>query len=277
LRNALTVLAAPLVARALAACGSSDSSSNTTSAATAGAPRANACTKERLGTQTAGTLTVATDKPAYPPYFEDDKPSNGKGFDSTVAYALAGQLGFAKSDVKWVSVPFNASYAAGPKKFDFDVNEISITPGRSRVVDFSAPYFTAPQALVVPKGCKLIGAKTLADVRGAKIGVQVGTTSFDAVQQVIKPSNQPKVFNNSTDVVTAPKNSQVDGVVVDLPTAFYVTSAQVTGSKIIGQFDAPGGDKSGALLAKGSPLTACVSKAVTTLQSSGALKKIYDT
>ena len=129
---------------------------------------------------------------------------------------------------------------------------------------------------MVPKGSKLTGATSLADVRSAKIGVQVGTTSFDAVKEVIKPDTDPKVFNNSTDVVTALKQGQVDGVVVDLPTAFYVTAAQVKGSKIIGQFEAPGGDKWGALLAKGSPLTSCVSKAITELDSSGELKKIYD-
>jgi polar amino acid transport system substrate-binding protein len=268
---ALLLLTAALV---LVACGDDDSSSSKPSAqATA---KAEACSKDNLKTKTAGTLTVATDKPAFPPYFEDDNPTNGKGFESAVAYAIAAKLGYAKDEVKWTVVPFNASYAPGPKQFDFDVNQISITPKRQKAVDFSAPYFTAPQALVVPKGSKLTGAKSLADVRAAKIGVQVGTTSFDAVKEVIKPDTDPKVFNNSTDVVTALKQGQVDGVVVDLPTAFYVTAAQVKGSKIIGQFQAPGGDKWGALLAKGSPLTACVSKAITSLQSSGELKKIYD-
>jgi polar amino acid transport system substrate-binding protein len=268
---ALLLLTAALF---LPACGDDDSSSSKPAAqATA---KADACSKDNLKTKTAGTLTVATDKPAYPPYFEDDDPTNGKGFESAVAYAIAAKLGYTKDEVKWTVVPFNASYAPGPKQFDFDVNQISITPKRERVVDFSAPYFTAPQALVVPKGSKLTGAKSLADVRAARIGVQVGTTSFDAVKEVIKPDTDPKVFNNSTDVVTALKQGQVEGVVVDLPTAFYVTAAQVKGSKIIGQFEAPGGDKWGALLAKGSPLTSCVSKAITELDSSGELKKIYD-
>jgi polar amino acid transport system substrate-binding protein len=268
---ALLLLTAALF---LVACGDDDSSSSKPAAqATA---KADACSKDNLKTKTPGTLTVATDKPAYPPYFEDDNPTNGKGFESAVAYAIAAKLGYAKDEVKWTVVPFNASYAPGPKQFDFDVNQISITPKRQKVVDFSAPYFTAPQALVVPKGSKLTGAKSLADVRAARIGVQVGTTSFDAVKEVIKPDTDPKVFNNSTDVVTALKQGQVEGVVVDLPTAFYVTAAQVKGSKIIGQFEAPGGDKWGALLAKGSPLTSCVSKAITTLDSSGELKKIYD-
>jgi polar amino acid transport system substrate-binding protein len=269
------LIALLLLALLVGACGSDDDSASSKPAATATA-KADACTKDNLKTQTPGTLTVATDKPAYPPYFEDDKPANGKGFESAVAYAVADQLGFAKEDVKWTVVPFNASYAPGPKQFDFDVNQISITAKRKKAVDFSAPYFTAPQALVVPKGSKLAGASSLADVRSAKIGVQVGTTSFDAVKEVVKPSTDPKVFNNSTDVVTALKQKQVDGVVVDLPTAFYVTAAQVEGSKIVGQFEAPGGDEWGALLAKGSPLTACVSQAITKLQSSGELKQIYD-
>ena len=268
---ALLLLTAALL---LVACGDDDSSSSKPAAKATTV--ADACSKDNLKTKTPGTLTVATDKPAYPPYFEDDNPTNGKGFESAVAYAIATKLGYAKDEVKWTVVPFNASYAPGPKQFDFDVNQISITPKREKVVDFSAPYFTAPQALVVPKGSKLVGAKSLADVRSAKIGVQVGTTSFDAVKEVIKPDTDPKVFNNSTDVVTALKQGQVDGVVVDLPTAFYVTAAQVKGSKIIGQFEAPGGDKWGALLAKGSPLTSCVSKAITELDSSGELKKIYD-
>jgi len=268
---ALLLLTAALF---LVACGDDDSSSSKPAAKATTV--ADACSKDNLKTKTPGTLTVATDKPAYPPYFEDDNPTNGKGFESAVAYAIATKLGYSKDEVKWTVVPFNASYAPGPKQFDFDVNQISITPKRQKVVDFSAPYFTAPQALVVPKGSKLTGAKSLADVRAAKIGVQVGTTSFDAVKEVIKPDTDPKVFNNSTDVVTALKQGQVEGVVVDLPTAFYVTAAQVKGSKIIGQFDAPGGDKWGALLAKGSPLTSCVSKAITELDSSGELKKIYD-
>ena len=268
---ALLLLTAALF---LVACGDDDSSSSKPAAKATTV--ADACSKDNLKTKTPGTLTVATDKPAYPPYFEDDNPTNGKGFESAVAYAIATKLGYSKDEVKWTVVPFNASYAPGPKQFDFDVNQISITPKREKVVDFSAPYFTAPQALVVPKGSKLTGAKSLADVRAAKIGVQVGTTSFDAVKEVIKPDTDPKVFNNSTDVVTALKQGQVEGVVVDLPTAFYVTAAQVKGSKIIGQFEAPGGDKWGALLAKGSPLTACVSKAITELDSSGELKKIYD-
>jgi polar amino acid transport system substrate-binding protein len=164
-----------LCAVAIAACGSSNKDTTTSAAATSTAA-SDKCSKENLTTRTPGVLTVATDSPAFPPYFEDNKPENGKGFESAVAYAIAKQLGFANADVKWVKQPFNGSYAPGPKRFDFDVNQISITPERSKAVDFSAPYFTAPQAIVVPKGSKYAHVTSLADLQHAKFGVQVGTS-----------------------------------------------------------------------------------------------------
>jgi polar amino acid transport system substrate-binding protein len=245
-------------------------------AAPTGSTTANACTPGNLATHTKGTLTVATDKPAYPPYFENNDPTNGKGFESAVAYAIADQLGFSQADVKWVVEPFNASYAPGPKSFDFDVNQISITPARAKQVDFSSPYYTANQAVVALNGSDAAKAKSLADLKNVQIGVQIGTTSLDAVRGEIQPSTQEKVFDNSNDVVTALKQGQVDAVVVDLPTALYITAAQVQDSTIVGQFPAPGGDRFGALLSRGSPLTACVSKAIDHLRSSGELKRITD-
>ena len=251
-----------------AGCGSttSDSTSSTVAAAD--------CTPNKMQTQTPGELTVATDKPAYPPYFEGDDPTNGKGFESATAYAIAHQLGYSPSDVKWVTEPFNSSYAPGPKDFDFDVNQISITPPRAQHVDFSAPYYTANQAVVASKGSSAASATSLADLKDASIGVQIGTTSLDAVNSEIQPSNQPKVFNDSNDVVTALKEGQVDAVVVDLPTALYLTAAQVPSATIVGQFPAPGGDQWGALLGKGSSLTSCVSHAIDEMRSSGELGKI---
>jgi polar amino acid transport system substrate-binding protein len=257
-------------ALALSACGSSNDSTSSTPAA-ASTTAAQSCDKANLDLYKSGQLTVATDKPAFPPYFEDNKPENGKGFESAVAYAIAKKLGFAPTEVKWVVEPFNSSYAPGPKKFDFDVNQISINPARSKRVDFSAPYFTAPQAVVVPKGSSASSVTSLADLAKAKIGVQLGTTSLDAVNQTVKPSQQPQVYNDSNDVVQALKQKRIDAVVVDLPTAFYITAAQVPGSKIVGQFAAPGGDNWGALLAKDSKLTPCVSKAVGELKSDGTL------
>ena len=273
------LLAAALVAAALTltACGDDDGEDSTTNAqsgqSTATAP---SCDKADLDLQTAGQLTIGTDKPAFPPYFEDDDPTNGKGFESAVAYAIANQLGFEKTDVKWTVVPFNASYKPGPKDFDFDVNQISINEQRKRAVDFSEPYYEAPQAVIVPKGSAAASAKSLSDLADAQIGVQIGTTSLDAVTATIKPSKQPKVFDDSNAVVTALKQGQVDAVVTDLPTALYLSAAEVPNSTVVGQFSAPGGDQWGALLQKDSPLTACVSEAITKLKDSGELEKITE-
>jgi polar amino acid transport system substrate-binding protein len=264
------------LALALAACGSSNDGSATTATSSPAAqkPAGPACDNASLALKSPGKLTIGTDKPAYPPYFEDDDPTNGKGFESAVAYAVAQQLGFAQTEVSWVVVPFNSSYAPGPKKFDFDINQISITPKRAERVDFSEPYFTAPQAVVAPKGSPAAGATSLADLAKTKIGVQVGTTSLDAVNASIKPSTQPQVYNDSNDTVRALKSKRIDAIVVDLPTAFYLTAAEVPGSKIVGQFEAPGGDRWGLLLQKGSKLTPCLNQALAKLSSSGQLKRL---
>ena len=262
-----------LAAFTAAACGDDDDSSGSNSSSTTAG--ADACATDQLDLTKSGQLTVGTDKPAFPPYFEDNDPTNGKGFESAVAYAVADKLGFSKADVKWTVVPFNSSYAPGPKEFDFDINQISITPAREKAVSFSKPYYVAPQAVVIGKGSDL-KVSSLADLKDAEIGVQIGTTSLDAVNQVVQPSTQPKVFNDSNDVVTALKQNQVDAIVVDLPTAFYLTAAQVPGSKIVGQFSAPGGDSFGLLLSKGSKLTPCVDKALDELEASGELKQITD-
>ena len=261
-----------LAALTLAACGSDDSSSSSSTATAA----ADACAKDQLALKHAGILTVGTDKPAYPPYFQDDKPANGKGFESAVAYAIAGKLGFTKDEVKWIVVPFNSSYAPGPKGFDFDVNQISITPARQKRVDFSQAYYTAPQAVVALKKAPAAKATSLSELADAKLGVQVGTTSLDAVAASIKPTKQPQVFNDSNDTVRALKDGRVDAIVVDLPTAFYLTAAEIPSATITGQFEAPGGDAWGALLEKDSKLTACVNKALDELKTSGELHDITD-
>jgi polar amino acid transport system substrate-binding protein len=265
-----------LVVLAVAACGSSGSSSSSSSPSGGSKASANACTKNKLALTSSGTLTVGTDKPAYPPYFEGNDPRNGKGFESAVAYAVAKQLGFSQSEVTWKTVPFNASYAPGSKDFDFDINEISVTPKRAQHVDFSTPYYTAPQAVVALKSSAAANATSLAQLKSAKLGVQVGTTSLDAVTQTIKPSSQPQVFNDSNDTVRALKIGRIDAIVVDLPTAFYITAAQVPSARIVGQFAAPGGDNWGLLLEKGSKLTSCVDRAVSKLKGDGTLKQITD-
>jgi polar amino acid transport system substrate-binding protein len=268
-RLPIALLFVVALALLVSACGSSSDEETGSTLASA-----SDCTPGKLDTHTEGVLTVATDKPAYPPYFEDDDPTNGKGFESAVAYAIADQLGFAKADVKWTVEPFNSSYAPGPKDFDFDVNQISITPPREKAVDFSTPYYTANQAVVALKDSDAASATSLAELQDARIGVQIGTTSLEAVEDQIDPSQDPQVFNSSNDVITALKNGQVDAVVVDLPTALYVTAVQVPDATVTGQFPAPGGDRWGALLDKGSPLTACVSRAIEDLKASGELASI---
>jgi len=254
------------------ACGSSKTTSTAKGSSTASATAAaNPCAKSSLPLHTSGVLTVATDSPAYPPYFQDNKPFNGKGFESAVAYAIAGKLGFSPSEVKWTVEPFDSSYAPGPKSFDFDINEISITPARAKVVDFSVPYYTNPQGIIVAASSPYAHATSLAAFKGAKIGVQIGTTSLDAVNSEIKSSSQPQVFNTSNDVVSAFKIHRVDAIVVDLATAFDLTSTELSHATIAGQFNAPGGDNWGVLLSKGSRLTACVNQAVTALRGDGTL------
>lgn len=252
----------------LSACGSPKKTASTSSGAV---PAANACTPAKLPLQTKGVLTVATDSPAYPPYFEANKPANGRGFESAVAYAIAGNLGFSRSQVKWIVEPFDSSYAPGPKSFDFDVNEISITKPRLQAVDFSAPYYTNPQAIIVPAGSLYAHATRLSAFKGARIGVQIGSTSLDSVDSQIKPSQKPQVFNDSHDVVSAFRIHRVDAVVVDLATAFQLTATDLPHTTIAGQFSAPGGDTWGALLTKGSALTPCVDRAVSALRAHGTL------
>jgi polar amino acid transport system substrate-binding protein len=274
----LTAFALSLVVvLALIGVGCGDDNDSSTSGDSTSASTASDCTPESLQTQSPGTLTIGTDDPAYPPYFEDNDPTNGKGFESAVAYAIADELGYDEADVEWVKVPFNASFAPGPKDFDFDLNQISISPKRAEAVDFSVPYYTAKQAIVALKGSEAADATSLADLADAKIGVQIGTTSADAVTASIQPSSPPQTFDNSNDVVSALKNHQVDAIVVDVPTAFYLTAAQVPEATTVGQFEAPEGDQWGALLEKGSPLTDCVSQAITSLNESGELGEIEQT
>jgi polar amino acid transport system substrate-binding protein len=265
-RLSLTLLL--LAALCVAGCGSSDDPSTSASAGAAN------CKKGELATEKQGVLTVATDKPAYPPYFEDNDPTNGEGFESAVAFAIAKQLGYPPAKVEWTVEPFNSSYAPGPKSFDFDVNQISITPPREKAVDFSAPYYTANQAVVALKDSDAAKATSLSELQDAQLGVQIATTSLEAAEAEIEPSSKPEVFNSSNDVVTALKNEQIDAVVVDLPTALYLTAVQVPQATVVGQFSAPGGDQWGALLERESPLTGCVSDAVEELKSSGELEKI---
>ncbi|MGJ6967016.1 ABC transporter substrate-binding protein [Streptosporangium sp. G11] len=277
----LTLFALGTLAAAAVACAPASETTTqagpASSGASGGASTApNACAKDSTALKTPGKLTIGTDKPAYEPWFGDDDPASGKGFESAVAYAIAGQLGFTRDDVTWATVKFDSAFAPGAKQFDFDVNQVSVTPDRAKVVDFSKGYYTVKQAVVALDGSKVASATDLAGLKDAKIGVQVGTTSLQAVKDVIKPSSEINVYNEQIDAVNALKNKQVDAVVVDLPTAFYVTAAQVENSKIVGQFGTASGEPEvfGAVFEKGSPLVSCVNEAIDKLTASGELAKI---
>jgi polar amino acid transport system substrate-binding protein len=264
----------------LAGCGGSSSSSSQ------GTATPNPCLKSNLQhLVNAGELTVGTDNPAYPPWFGGSEkspwkvsnPASGEGFESAVTYAVAGKLGFAKNDVKWIVVPFNTSFAPGPKKFDFDINEISYTPARADVVTFSDSYYNVNQAVVAKKGTKIATAQSSADLQPYKLGAQLGTTSYQYIKDKLKPSQQPAVFDTNDAAVAALKNGQIDGLVVDLPTAFYVTSAQVPNSKIVGQFPTGNaGERFGMVFQKDNKLVGCVNTALNQLKAEGTLQKIQD-
>jgi polar amino acid transport system substrate-binding protein len=236
----------------------------------------NTCAKGKLATKTSGKLTIATDEPAYEPWFKDDKPANGEGFESAVAYAVAQRLGYGKSAVVWQSVPFNKAFAPGEKTFDFDINQVSISTERKKAVDFSSGYYDVRQAVVALKGTTAAKAKSIADLKSLKLGAQVGTTSLDYINDVVKPTQEAAAYAKNDQAKSALKNGQVDAVVVDLPTAFYITAAEVTDGTIVGQFENQGGtpEQFGLVLDKGSALTSCVSGAVDALRKDGTLAKL---
>ena len=267
-----------MLAALAAGCGSS-TKTNTS----AGGGTQSSCAKSDLNLVSAGKLTVGTDNPAFPPWFggtpkspwKVSDPRSGQGFESAVAYAVAKQLGFSKADVEWKHVPFANSYAPGPKSFDFDINQISFSAARAKVVSFSDSYYDVNQSIVVNKGTPIASVTTVAGLKPYELGAQLGTTSYQLIQKTIKPSKKPSVFPSNTGAVQALKNKQIDGLVVDLPTAFYVTAVQVPNSKVLGQFPtSPGGEHFGMVFQKGNSLVRCVNKALTKLRSDGTLKQL---
>jgi polar amino acid transport system substrate-binding protein len=228
---------------------------------------------------TEGKLTVATGDPAYYPYVIDDKPQSGKGFESAVVYALADRLGFAKKDVVWVRSTFDEGIAPGPKDYDLNIQQYSITDDRKKKVDFSSSYYSTPQAIITIKGSKAASLDSVAGFKDLLVGAATGTTSFDAVEKVIAPTAGVQAFNSNDDAVLALKSGQIDALVVDLPTAFYLTGAELDNGVLLGQLPAADGisDQWGIVLTKGSPLTAKVSKAIDALKSDGTLDTITST
>ncbi|GAA3615851.1 ABC transporter substrate-binding protein [Kineosporia mesophila] len=258
---------------AVAACAPADSNDG---ASASSSSSASSCTPADLDTLTASTLTIGTDKPAYEPWFEDDDPTNGKGFESAVAYAVAKQLGYTDDQVKWETVTFTAAVQPGRKSFDFDINQFSINDERKQAVDFSSGYYDVTQAVVALKGNKAASVTSLAGLKDLKLGAQVGTTSYNAITSEIDPSKTPAVFDDNDKAKLALNNGQIDGLVVDLPTALYLASAELDDGVVVGQLPATSDtpEQFGLVLGKDSSLTSCVSQAVDALRADGTLDKI---
>lgn len=225
---------------------------------------------------TEGKLTIATGEPAYYPYVIDDAPESGEGFEAAVAYAVAEELGFAPEDVVWVRTGFDAAIAPGPKDFDFNLQQYSITEERLESVDFSSPYYSAGQAVITVEGSPAADATSIADLKDLQIGAATGTTSLAAVEELIAPTAGAQVFNSNDDAKLALESGQVDAIVVDVPTAFYITGVELDGGVIVGSLPEIDGvaDAWGLLLAKDSPLTEKVTAAVDALRDNGTLDEL---
>lgn len=269
-RFIVAACAALVVTGGLAACGS------TTSGGTTGAAGSAAnCTKSKLGSQlhTAGKLTVATDNPVYPPWFIHNTPTNGKGYESAVAYAIAKQLGFAKSDVVWVKEPFDSSFAAGPKDFDFDINEVSVTPQRAQAVTFSNSYYPVQQAIVARKGTPIVTKHSPAQLKNYLYGDQIGSTGLAFITSKIQPTKQPKVFDTLAQAAAALEAGRIDALITDTPTAQFMATAQLKHAVLVAQFPTVG-EHYGLVFEKGNSLVTCVNKAIGDLQSNGTLSSL---
>jgi len=227
---------------------------------------------------TEGKLTIATGQPAYEPYVADDAPENGQGFESAIAYAVAEELGFGSDDVVWVRTGFDEAIQPGPKTFDFNLQQFSITPEREETVDFSTPYYSTPQAIVTVSGSNGEDAASIADLKDLVVGAQTGTTSFTTAESVIAPTAGVQAFNTNDDAKLALQNGSIDALIVDLPTAFYLTAAELDGGIIVGQLPATDGvsDEWGLLLDKDSTLTDSVTDAVNALRDDGSLAEIAE-
>ena len=292
LRKALALLFLVALLGVTAACGSDDDE-DAAPAATAPATESetgaadteepNPCAKEELVTVADGSLTIATDNPAFPPWFQDAEgapwdpttPPTGLGYEAAVADAVAEQLGFAPDEVRWVVVPFNNIFRPGPKDFDFDINQVSYLPERDTAVDFSDSYYDVEQAVVTLKGSEFAGATSLAELQDAKLGAQVGTTSYNAIVDLIQPSQDPAVYDTNNDAITALKNKQIDGIVVDFPSTGYITAVQVPNATVVGRLPA-GEEYFGLVFEEGNPLRDCANEAIAALQADGSIEQFQE-
>ena len=284
MRRAISVLSI-LVALAVVAAGCGGGGGSTTASNASSTSDVAACTKGTLHLVSPNTLTIGTGNPAYPPWYEGgttkgstfkvDDPANGQGYESAVAYALAKQLGFSKNQVKWTPVAFNLTFKPGPKNFDFAMQQISYNKQRAKAVDFSDSYYDVNQALVALKDSSIAHARKISDLKDAKLGVTVGTTSYDYVTKTIKPNSQPLVYDTLDANVQALKNGQIDGLVTDFPTAYYIANVQLSNATLVGRFPTVGTQEYfGLTFEKGNPLVSCVNKALSTLRQNGTLDQL---
>lgn len=300
--RAAALLCAALVAT-LSACQAAAPPTPTTAAdeaaiaatadETADAPRdlaATACAAGQLPTLTAGRLTIGTDNPAYSPYWLPRKggnkppwdtefsgdPTTGTGFEGAVAWALAQRLGYAPEAIDWVAVKFDNSYAPGPKPFDLYLAQVSYTPERAQAADLSDGYYSLNQALVALADSPVAAAKTMGDLKPYRFGAQAGTTSYATIVDGIAPQQETRVYDSNDAAIQALSSKQIDGLVVDLPTAFYISTIQLEGSVIVGQFPPREGEQEhfSMVLAKDSPLTPCVNGALAAMKADGSLAAI---
>jgi polar amino acid transport system substrate-binding protein len=283
MRRALAIAVVAALAGVAAGCGGG-SGTTTSSNATSTSDKA-ACTKDTLHLQTPGTLTIGTGNPAYPPWYEGgtpnggtfkvNDPATGKGYESAVAYAIAKRLGFSHDEVKWIPVAFNLTFKPGPKNFDFAMQQISYNKQRAQAVDFSDSYYDVNQALVALKDSSIAHATSISDLKDAKLGVVVGTTSYDYINQNIKPSSKPLVYDTLDANVAALKAGQIDGLVTDVPSAYYIGNVQLSNATVVGRFPTVGSQEYfGLTFEKGNPLVACVNKAISDLRADGTLDQL---
>jgi polar amino acid transport system substrate-binding protein len=281
MRKALLVLPLLLLLVVLAtACGGDDDGGSAGGTMTEAA----SCEKGSLDLVTPGRLTIGTDNPAFPPWFEGTKefepwdpttPPTKKGYEAETAYAIARELGFTDDEVEWTVVPFNQSFRPGPKDFDFDINQISFNPERARAVDFSDSYYDVEQAIVGLEGTPIANAKSIDELKEFKLGAQIGTTSLMAINDTIQPSSEPSVYDTNNDAVSGLKAKQVDGLVVDFPTALFMAAVQIDGGTVVGRLPAEeGGEHFGVVLEKDSALTECVNEALGRVRDDGTLDEL---
>jgi polar amino acid transport system substrate-binding protein len=280
---ALIVLALALVA---SGCGSSNESTGTATAAGTGAGTValDPCAKDQLQLVSSGQLTIATDNPAFPPWFQDAEgapwdpttPPTGLGYEAAVADAVAGELGFTKDEVKWVVVPFNNIFKPGSKDFDFDINQVSYTAERDSAVDFSDSYYDVEQAVVTLKSSEYAKATTLAELKDAKFGAAIGTTSLDAITNTVQPNDDPNVYDTNNDAISALKNGQIDALVTDFPSTGYITGVQVPKATVVGRLPAQGDEHFGLVFEEANPLRDCANQAIAALRADGTIDQLAE-